>query len=188
MSGRLIAIGLCALLAGACQRGATRSAACLPDVQLTDLHGKNFSLGSLRGQPTLVNVIHTSCPEICTALTDKFISVANKLGPDLGGKVSLLSLTNDPQTDRPAELLRLAQSRKADHAGWVFATGEVGNVEAVLRSLGVTLERRPDGEAAHVTQVFLIGADGCIKKEYDGMSMSAPAVVADLVQTIEGRS
>jgi protein SCO1/2 len=154
---------------------------------LTDRYGRSFSPESLRGRATLVNVIHTSCPEVCAALTDKFISIARKLGPDLGTSVSLLSVSNDPEHDRPEKLQALAESRGAAFEGWTFATGSVGNVEAVLRPLGIGLERGPDGEATHVTRVFLVGPDGCVMKEYDGMSMSTTAVASELMQTSVAR-
>ncbi len=177
----------CAVLFAACQSRSPQSTECLPDIQLTDRYGKTFSPGSLRGKATLVNVIHTTCPEVCAALTDKFISIARKLGPDLGTKVSLLSVSNDPEHDRPEKLQTLAESRGAAFDGWTFATGPVGNVEAVLRPLGIELERGPDGEAAHVTRVFLVGSDGCVMKEYDGMSMNATAVASELMQTSVAR-
>jgi protein SCO1/2 len=154
--------------------------ASLPNVSVIDDHGRPVSLGSLKGKVVLLDFIHIGCPGVCATLVSKFGEVADSLKPELGSKVVLLSVTNDPEHDRPDQLLALARSSDADLDGWLFVTGKPGDVDQVIKAFGVNNKRMPDGSPAHITQVFLLGIDGQKKREYLGMLMKPQAVVSEI--------
>ena len=170
----------CCLTIAACHRGVTRDSASLPNVSVIDDHGRPVSLSSLKGKVVLLDFIHIGCPGVCATLVSKFGEVADSLKPELGSKVILLSVTNDPEHDRPDQLLALARSSDADLDGWLFVTGKPTDVARVIKAFGVNNERMPDGSPAHITQVFLLGTDGQKKREYRGMLMKPQAVVSQI--------
>jgi protein SCO1/2 len=185
---RLLAALACLVLLAACHPKGAQKTGILPDVTLVDDHGKSFTLGSLKGKPVLVSFIHVGCPTVCTPLTNKFAQVADKLGPDLGSRVMLLSVTNDPDHDRPELLLKLAQDSDADRQGWLFATGTPENVDRVMHAFGLKRYRLPDGSPGHISQVFLVGSDGRQKREYQGLLVSSDEVASDVRAALaEGR-
>ena len=169
----------------ACHTKAPQPAASLPNVQVIDAHGNSVALGSLKGKVVLLDFIHVGCPGVCSNLVNKFGQVADSLGPELGSRVILLSVTNDPTHDNPTELLNLARSSQADMKGWLFVTGKPEEVDRVVKAFGVNNDRLPDGSPNHITQVFLIGPDGLQKHEYQGMVMDSAAVVAQIRDTLE---
>lgn len=169
----------------ACHREAVQPAASLPDVQVVDDHGNPVSLGSLKGKVVLLDFIHVGCPGVCSNLVNKFGQVADSLGPELGSKVVLLSVTNDPTHDNSAELLKLARSSQADMKGWLFVTGKPEAVDRVIKAFGVNNTPMPDGSPNHITRVFLLGPDGRQTHEYQGMVMDSAAVVAQIKDTLE---
>lgn len=169
----------------ACHREAVQPAASLPDVQVVDDHGNPVSLGSLKGKVVLLDFIHVGCPGVCSNLVNKFGQVADSLGPELGSKVVLLSITNDPEHDHSAELLKLARSSQADMKGWLFVTGKPEEVDRVIKAFGINNTRMPDGSPNHITRVFLLGPDGHQKHEYQGMVMDSAAVVAQIKDTLD---
>jgi protein SCO1 len=175
----------CLLSLAACNKQAPQPSASLPDVQVVDDHGNPVSLGSLKGKVVLLDFIHVGCPGICTDLVNKFGQIADSLGPELGSKVVLLSVTNDPAHDNAAELLKLARSSQADMKGWLFVTGKPEDVERVIKAFGLKNDRLPDGSPNHITQVFLLGPDGRKKHEYQGMVMNSAAVVAQIRDTLD---
>lgn len=175
----------CILSLSACQKAAVPAAPSLPDVQVIDDHGNPVSLGSLKGKVVLLDFIHVGCPGICTDLVNKFGQVADSLGPDLGSKVILLSVTNDPVHDNPAELLKLARSSQADMNGWLFVTGKPEEVDKVFKAFGIKNPMLPDGSPNHISRVFLLGTDGRQKHEFQGMVMNSAAVVAQIKDTLE---
>ena len=174
------AIVCCSVMLAACHREAIREPATLPNVSVIDDHGRSVSLGSLKGKVVLLDFIHIGCPGVCATLVSKFGEVADILKPELGSKVVLLSVTNDPEHDRPEQLLALARSSDADLDGWLFVTGKPADVARVIKAFGVNNDRMPDGSPAHITQVFLLGTDGQKKREYRGMLMKPQAVVSQI--------
>ena len=174
------AIVFCSIMIAACHRESIREPASLPNVSVIDDHGRSVSLGSLKGKVVLLDFIHIGCPGVCATLVSKFGEVADILKPELGSKVVLLSVTNDPEHDRPEQLLALARSSDADLDGWLFVTGKPTDVARVIKAFGVNNERMPDGSPAHITQVFLLGTDGQKKREYRGMLMKPQAVVSQI--------
>jgi len=169
----------------ACYHQAEQRAATLPeDVSVIDHYGKPFSLASLKGKVVLLDFVHIGCPTVCTTLTSKFGQVADRLGQDLGSKVILLSVTNDPEHDGPQQLLTLAKSSDADLNGWIFATGKSEDVDRVIRAFGLKNDRLSDGSPNHITQVFLVGPDGRAMREYQGMVMNAQQVVSHIREAL----
>jgi len=175
-----VAIVCCSVMIAACHRESICEPASLPNVSVIDDHGRSVSLGSLKGKVVLLDFIHIGCPGVCATLVSKFGEVADILKPELGSKVVLLSVTNDPEHDRPEQLLALARSSDADLDGWLFVTGKPTDVARVIKAFGVNNERMPDGSPAHITQVFLLGTDGQKKREYRGMLMKPQAVVSQI--------
>ena len=111
-------------------------------------------------------------------LTGKFSAVARKLGPQMGSDVILLSVSNDPEHDDPAQLLKLARKHGADISGWHFVTGKPDDIAKMLDAFGLKNNKEPNGEPAHIAQVFLVGPDGCTVHDYNGIVMK-PKQVAD---------
>lgn len=179
----LMTVG-CVLAMAACHSEASRPVGSLPDAKVIDDHGNPVSLASLKGKVVLLDFIHVGCPGVCSNLVNKFGQVADSLGPKLGSQVVLLSVTNDPTHDNPAELLKLAQSSQADMKGWLFVTGTPDEIDRVIKAFGVNNERLPDGSPNHITRVFLLGTDGRQKHEYQGMVMNSAAVVAQIKDTL----
>jgi len=168
----------------ACHKEGGPVAPSLPDVQVVDDHGNPVSLSSLKGKVVLLDFVHVGCPGVCSNLVNKFGQVADSLGPELGSRVVLLSVTNDPVHDNAAELLKLARSSQADIKGWLFVTGKPDDVDRVIKAFGLNNDRLPDGSPNHITQVFLLGTDGRQKHEYQGMVMNSAAVVAQIRETL----
>ncbi len=176
---------VCCLLIPGCERKESPNAATLPDVQVIDDHGRPLALGSLKGKVVLLEFIHIGCPGVCDNLVNKFGQIADKLGPDLGSKVVLLSVSNDPEHDTPEKLLALARSREADLKGWLFVTGKAGDVDRVIKAFGLHNERLPDGSPNHITRVFLLGPDLRARQEYAGMAMDLHSVGNQIKETLD---
>ncbi len=153
---------------------------CLPKTTLVDQDGNTFSLDSLKGKPVLMDFIYTSCPGPCLMLTAKLANVALRLGPDLGGKVAMVSITIDPEHDNPQALLKYSKEQGAQEPGWTFLTGSPPEIDHVMNLLKLRREIEPDGSVAHVADMFLIGPDGRELKEYNGSIAKPQDIAADM--------
>jgi len=166
---------------------AANSSDCLPALTLVDQHGHDVPLVSLKGRPVLVDFIYTTCPGPCPLMTTRMAAVAKLLGPKLGKQVTFVSISIDPEHDRPGELEKYARTRGADEAGWLFLTGTPAQIDRVLELYHLERMRNTDGTLNHAVASFLLGLDGHQVRQYQPLEVKASAVVTDIDRVL-GRS
>jgi len=106
----------------------------VPDVTLLDTSGNNIALREVldSGRPVALNFIFTTCTTICPVMTATFSQMRRELG-DAANQVLLVSISIDPEYDRPAVLGEYASMFGAD-ADWTFLTGDGADITRVLQS------------------------------------------------------
>ena len=131
---------LCALfgsLTAAPLSAATWGETDIPNVPLVTQDGQTVRLYDdlIKDKIVLINFIYTSCKEVCSLATARMAQVQNTLGDHVGRDIFLYSITLDPLHDTPAVL---KQHAEAFHAGpgWLFLTGEPGDIALVRYKLG----------------------------------------------------
>ncbi|MBF6568750.1 MAG: SCO family protein [Candidatus Binataceae bacterium] len=159
---------------------------CLPPIALSDQHGTRLTLASLKGKPVLIDFVYASCHLECPVLTSKFRLIANALGSELGNKITLVSITLDPEHDTPAVLLRYAKAEGAPASGWLFLTGAPAAIDQELALFRIKRMREPGGAIGHVAAAFLLGPDGHQIRQYDALQVSPKTVVADIRNALNG--
>jgi protein SCO1 len=100
--------------------------------------------------------IYTSCPGPCQLLTQHMKFLADKLGRALGPKVLFVSVTVDPEHDRPSRLFDYARAFDANRKGWYFLTGSPAQVDHLMSGFWSTRKRDSDGEIDHILGYFLV--------------------------------
>jgi protein SCO1/2 len=180
----IMVVAMSSLFAAAgCHRdsdGGAASASVLTDTKLVDQNGNTVALTSLKGKPMVVDFIYTSCPGPCLMETAKLANVALRLGPDLGSKVSIVSISVDPEHDGPKQLLDYSRQQGADEKGWYFLTGGPGDIDRALAGFKLSRQIEPDGSVGHLVNMMLIGPDGRIVREYNGEAVRAQDIVDDV--------
>jgi len=107
----------------------------LPNVTLLNQDGKKVNVRSLvdSGKPVIVDFIYTTCNTICPVLSASFANLRKELGKD-AEQVQLISLSIDPEHDRPEQMKKYL-SRFNAGKGWDFLTGSKEDIQKVLQAL-----------------------------------------------------
>jgi protein SCO1/2 len=119
----------------------------IPDVTLIDADGKPVALRALLASPEALalNFIFTTCGTICPVMTATFAQMRRELGP-AAGRLQLVSISIDPEQDRPPVLREYARRFEAG-VGWTFLTGATADIERVQRAFaaysGSKMNHRP---------------------------------------------
>jgi protein SCO1/2 len=110
----------------------------LADTPLLDQDGRKLRLASdVAGDKlVVVSFVFTNCPDVCPMVSQTFSQVQEQLGPLMGERVRLVSLSVDPARDTPARLKEYAANYNPK-PGWLWLTGEPANVTAALKGFGV---------------------------------------------------
>jgi protein SCO1 len=163
-----------------------------PDFQLTDQTGATFSSQALAGHVTLLDFIYTRCTDACPLLSATFQQTMRQLSDEklLGSRVTLVSLSVDPQHDTPSVMAEYGQQFKADPATWKMLTGDWDQVYDVVT--GFKVDTRPPRPAAdapapggteltHSTRIVLMDAQQQVRAYLEGQD----ATPDDLVKAVK---
>jgi protein SCO1/2 len=119
----------------------------VPDVNLLDQSGASVALRTLleSDKPVALNFIFTTCTTICPVMTATFTQMQRDLG-EAAGQIRLVSISVDPEYDRPGVLGEYAK-RFGARGDWTFLTGDEADILRVLVSFkahtGSKMNHRP---------------------------------------------
>lgn len=151
-----------------------------PQFNLTDQDGRRVALKELRGKVLAVTFIFASCTDTCPLLTAKMANVQDRLGGEFGPDVHFVSITVDPERDRPAVLRRYAEAYHANPAGWSFLTGTPAEIRDVAGRYGVVYKKTPRGDVDHTFLTSLIDRGGTLRVQYMGVRFDPDELLHDL--------
>ena len=160
----------------------------VPDFTLVNQNGKSIRFQQFRGEPVLLTFIYTRCPfpDYCPRMSNNFAQVLQQLqkDPKAFGKAQLLSISIDPEHDKPA-VLRSYGERYVGRvdprfAHWEFASGSPEQVRKVADFFGLAYNQK-DGQIVHGLVTVLIGKDGKVAKVYSGSDWKPDEVAADFI-------
>jgi cytochrome oxidase Cu insertion factor (SCO1/SenC/PrrC family) len=158
---------------------------CLSGVTLTDQHGQQIALDSLKGKLVLIDFIYTACPGPCEMMTAKIAAAARALKSSMGNKLAIVSVTLDPERDHPAQLLKFAEQQGAEQTGWLFLTGPPDKVETLMGRFKLKRQREPDGSVDHATIIYLLDRNGRQIRLYNPSTIKPDALAADIRDTLQ---
>jgi protein SCO1 len=118
-----------------------------PNVTLTTHEGKRvrFFDDLLKDKVVVINFIYTSCPDACPLETAKLAEVQTILGDRVGKDTFFYSISIDPEIDTP-EVLADYANRYGVGPGWLFLTGDAGDIALLRTALGL-FDPDADGES-----------------------------------------
>lgn len=133
----------------------------VPDFTLTDQDGRPIHLSDFRGKAVVMTFIYTRCPlpNFCPLLSKNFAQLEQRLSSELPNKYHLLSISMDPEYDRPKVLKEYAARYASDPKDWTFATGEAESIHFVAELMGLYFEKE-NGLISHDLRTVLISPDG----------------------------
>jgi cytochrome oxidase Cu insertion factor (SCO1/SenC/PrrC family) len=153
----------------------------IPDIQVIDQDGEMHRLYSdlIKGKTVAITFLFTSCKTSCPAMTGLFGAVQQKLQGDAHPPVTLLSISIDPVTDRPAQLKAVA-TRFGAAPGWYFLTGTSPDLARLLSAFDVGRSALSD----HLS-VILIGNEGTghWTRHY---GLASVPMVMELIESVSG--
>jgi protein SCO1/2 len=131
----------------------------LPNVELTTHEGRvvRFYDDLVKGQIVAINFMFTTCGNTCPLITE-YLAVAHKaLGERMSRKISLLSISLEPEHDTP-EVLRGYRQVRGAGPGWIFLTGRRDDIEFLRRRLGVyDLDPAIDTDPSQHAGIVILG-------------------------------
>ncbi|HZN02527.1 MAG TPA: FG-GAP-like repeat-containing protein [Candidatus Polarisedimenticolia bacterium] len=111
-----------------------RVLATLPEFVLENERGDSFGLLDLRGRVWVADFIFTRCAGTCPMITERMADLAAAIDRDPSlAEIRLVSISVDPDFDRPEVLRDYARARRAEVPRWTFLTGTRAAVRGLVK-------------------------------------------------------
>jgi protein SCO1 len=155
----------------------------VPEFTLLDESGKTIRLAEYRGKIVVLDFIYTRCPlpDVCPRLSANFATLQRRVPG-----VSLLSVTVDPEFDRPEVLADYARRWGADPLRWHFLTGTPEQVRNVAASFGLVFWAE-EAMITHTVATAVIDRDGKLAGLIDTPSYRWEQL-RDLISSVAGEA
>jgi protein SCO1/2 len=136
----------------------------VPDFEFTNQENKKVHLSSFKGKVLALTFIYTRCPlpDFCIRMSDNFAAIQKALKKDrsLDEQWHLLSITFDPDFDKPTVLRDYAKIYNADFSDWDFLLTDKKSLQKIADGFDLTYSPDEGGLIAHTLRTILIDKDG----------------------------
>jgi protein SCO1/2 len=139
---------------------------------------KNQPVTLVGERQTLVTFIFTRCAaiEFCPRMAKQFAEVQEALKERNYTGLRLLSISLDPEHDRPELLEAYAEAVHADPEIWNFATADAATIDSLTHDFRVH-RNNEGGVLNHTLCTALISPDGTIKRIWRGNAWTTEEVL-----------
>lgn len=167
----------------------------IPDFVFVDQDGHRVRLSQFRGRPLLLTFIYTRCPlpDFCIRMSNNFGELAKDLkrtDPAVYRRLQLLSISIDPEFDKPPVLKRYGKSWAGDvdpsFEHWKFVSGSPAETRKAANYFGLSYNSE-SGQIVHSLRTVLIASDGKIAAQYGGNDWTPAQLEAEVIK-LAGKS
>jgi protein SCO1/2 len=152
----------------------------IKDFTFTECSGRTVTKADLLGHPWLVSFIFTRCAGPCPKVSGRMADLQRLLQ---GTDVKLVTLSVDPDFDKPDVLNRYAQAFGADPNRWLYLTGDKDKTYRLINeSFKMPVQettganREPGYEVVHSVNIMRVNEKGVVVAKYNAL------VDADIVR------
>jgi len=160
------------------------------DYQLLDIDSNEVVFPNvITNKVGIVGYIFTNCPDICPLTTNNMRLIQEKLFQENEIDFHLVSISFDPEVDKPSVLRGFTEIRDLNLSNWDFLTGNKPTIDKLLKKVGVIAfigdsTTFKDGSKTyyytHTDRIQLIDQEGRIRKNYLGSKINIKEIVADV--------
>lgn len=149
----------------------------IADYSFVNQDGKRVKLSDFRGKALAITFIYSRCPlpDFCIQMSNHFARVQRSLKKDqlLANKWHLLTISFDPDFDKPAVLKRYGKAYEADFSTWDFVTDSLSTIRELADGLELVMEDDEGGLIAHNLRTAVIDPNGVLVQVYKGNEWTA---------------
>ena len=136
---------------------------------LTNQNGITVTEQDYEGKIYIADFFFTTCPTICTIMTDHMVQLQEALKDD--PSILLLSHSVTPEIDSVAQLKKYALEKGVDYQKWNLVTGDKKQIYHLARKSYLAVQEDGDGgpfDMIHTENFILVDPEKRIRGFYDG--------------------
>ena len=110
-----------------------------PGLDLTDQHGRPWTLSDARGKVVVLTFLNAECNDVCPVLGQEIVQADQLLGPRTSSVAFVVVNTDPLETSLSVTPPVLSQTGMGAEANVTFLTGSLADLSRVWRAYGVTV-------------------------------------------------
>lgn len=159
----------------------------LGDYSFRSEDGGVMRLADYRGKPLVINLVYTSCADVCPMVVQTLARAVEAGQAALGAdRFSVVTVGFDAAHDTPERMRAFAKSQGVEFGNWRFLSSDAATVARLAEELGFVFYGSPKG-FDHLAQTTVIDADGRVYRQVYGAEFEVPALVEPLKDLVYGR-
>jgi protein SCO1/2 len=156
-----------------------------PEHHFTNELGEAFSTAQYKGQALALTFFFTRCPypTFCPLMSRNFSGVQSKLRAMSNAPTNwhLISISFDPEFDKPATLKDYAKRFDYNPERWSFATGSLGEITTIAEQVGEAFWHEGPS-ITHNLRTVVIDANGHVQAIIPENKWTSDELVAEIVK------
>jgi protein SCO1/2 len=158
----------------------------LPEYKFINQFGKPFTTWDFKGQALAIEFLFTRCPlpNFCPLLANNFAEAQRQLlaMPNAPTNWHLLTISFDPEFDKPAVLKSYAESHGYDSNHWTFATGKPMEISAIGEQFGLLVSKDENGGFSHNLRAVVVDTTGRVRRIFVGNEWKPEELTQEMIK------
>ena len=148
--------------------------------------GGEVRLADFGGAPVLLALVYTNCASACPLIVNDMKAIARALPEGEADALRYVLVSLDPARDTPEAMRRFADAHGLGDA-WTLLRGDPEDVRMLAALLNVRYGPEPDGQVAHSNLIHVLGADGRLVAQQEGLGTDPAPTAGALAQVLAAR-
>lgn len=148
----------------------------------TNQNGKEIEMKDLKGKVLVMVMIYTSCKSACPRLVADMRNIESRLPASIKGKVELVLVSIDPETDTPERLKSFAIDNKMNGNQWMFLRSTEENTREFAAVLAVNYKKIAPLEFSHSNIISVFNADGELAYQQEGLGVNSDETIQKITE------
>ncbi|MBK7105288.1 MAG: SCO family protein [Ignavibacteriae bacterium] len=137
----------------------------------------------------VVGYIFSNCVDVCPLTTNNMRLIQEELNKQKIQNVEFISISFDPDVDKPSVLKSFAKVRDLNLANWHFLTGSKDVIDSLMKNVGMVIIKSDSTVYenglktyyyVHTDRIQLIDQKGIVRRNYIGSKINILEIVNDI--------
>jgi protein SCO1 len=151
----------------------------------TNQNGQEIEMKELQGNVLVMVMIYTSCKAACPRLVADMRNIESRLPETIKGKVKMILVSIDPETDTPKRLKEFAIANKMDSNQWEFLRSTEENTREFAAVLAVNYKKIAPLDFSHSHIISVFNAEGELTFQQEGLGVNSDETVKKITEEAE---
>jgi len=150
----------------------------------TNQNGEELQIKDLQGDVLVMVMIYTTCKAACPRLVADMRNIEEKLPENTKGKVKMIFVSIDPETDTPERLKAFAKENLMDEEPWLFLRSTEANTREFAAVLAVNYKEISPMDFSHSNIISVFNEKGELVFQQEGLGVNSDNTIKNIEEAV----